>query len=375
MAVPMLAAVLLVSGVSCRRGDRAQDNSDAPQQEIDDRFVLDNVNFEQANDEGETVWTVSASRATYSPDRQTAEIDNPQGELYQDGEPIFRVGGDRGVIRQDGERIILSGNISATDLRNGAVLEGGELIWVPEDDILTIREDLKLTHPDMNFEAGRAQFFGRDQRVELEQTVRAEAIDPQILMTGERLVWDIEEQQVVSDGAIEIQRFWGEGEEREITDQATAQRAEFKIDEQLLTLEDTVRIAVRSPVVTLATDALVWDIGNQIMTANSPLEANLRDGEVNLRGNRGRMDLGRQLFDLTGNVRATTSRNQSELEGDRLIWNNANQRIEVLGNVFYSQTNPTMYSQAPRLTGTLRNQVFVMDGGRVVTEFIPENDI
>jgi LPS export ABC transporter protein LptC len=357
-----------------RRDNETPEVVDAPEQEIDNRLILNNVTLEETNDAGEVLWTVRATRAIYSPDRQTAEIENPEGELFQDGEPIYQVTGNRGVIQRDGQRLILRGDIAATDLRNGAVLEGGELVWVPEDDTMTIRQGLTGTHPDLAVEAEQARLFGREQRIELTGNVVMEGQDPRVKLSGEQLEWQVEQQLVSSDRPVEIQRLQGQG--NRVTDQASSDRAEYRIADQELVMNGTVRMAMRDPVISLATEFLRWDIANQRLSTNQPMTANLRNGQVVLRGDRGEMDLAQEQFDIRGNVQATTRRNRARLRGDRLIWDNATQEVEAIGNVFYTQADPQMSSRAPRLVGTLEDQVFVMSGGqggRVVTEFTPDN--
>jgi LPS export ABC transporter protein LptC len=371
MTVLTLTTLLAIGGASCRRGNTPEETSDAPQQEIDDRFTLDNVTLEQSNEQGQIVWRVEATRATYSQDQQTAEIENPDGELYQDGEAVYQVSGDSGVVRQDGERIILSGNINATDLRSGAVLQGGELVWVPEEETLTIRKGLTGTHPDITIEARQAQLFSQDQRVELQGNVVAEVRDPRVRLSGDRLNWLTEEQRITSNRRVNVERLRGQGDQTQVTDQLAGDQLNYRLDTQTLTMRNNVEMVVRNPVMDLVTDTLVWKINDQLLTINSPLEANLRNGQVNLTGNQGEMDLEQEIFRLRGNVQATTRRNQSQLRGDRLIWDNTTQEVEAIGNVFYTQADPAMTTTAPRLTGTLNNQVFVMSGGRVVTEFIP----
>lgn len=371
-ALSAVVALVVAGGVLIyRRGDAPPETSDAPQQEIDDRFILNNVTLDQADENGETVWSIRATRAIYSPDQQTAEVENPEGELFQDGEAIYRVGGDRGVVQRDGRRITLRGDITATDLRTGAEMTGGELVWVPEDETMTIRNGLTGTHPDLTVSAEQGQLFSRDQRVDLTGNVIIEGRDPQMKLTGERLEWQMEEQIVSSDRPVEIQRLQGQGERTRVTDQASSNRAEYRLAEQRLAMNGDVRMAMREPVMNLATESLIWEIENQQVTMNQPLNANLRNGQVLLQGDRGNMDLAQEIFDLRGSAQATTRRNQSRLRGDRIIWDNSTQEVEAIGNVLYTQADPEMSSRAPRLVGTLEDQIFVMSGGRVVTEFIP----
>ena len=59
------------------------------------------------------------------------------------------------------------------------------------------------------------------------------------------------------------------------------------------------------------------------------------------------------------------------MTSDRLNWNVPTQTLVAEGQVNYRQNNPSMNVNGPRAVGRLDNQTIVVDGGRVVTEIVP----
>jgi lipopolysaccharide export system protein LptA len=89
------------------------------------------------------------------------------GDLFQDGKVVLQVSADSGEIEEDGQKVFLKGQITATDTRNGAVLRGDELEWRPKEDLLVVRNNLKGNHPQLQATAKEGRYFTRKQQVEL----------------------------------------------------------------------------------------------------------------------------------------------------------------------------------------------------------------
>ncbi|NJM85775.1 MAG: LPS export ABC transporter periplasmic protein LptC [Leptolyngbyaceae cyanobacterium RM2_2_21] len=83
-------------------------SSSAADETAESGLTLKDVTLEQPDEDGNLLWRVHADEVTYSPDQKVAVVTNPDGELFQDGEPIYRVKADRGEVRQDGESIFFA---------------------------------------------------------------------------------------------------------------------------------------------------------------------------------------------------------------------------------------------------------------------------
>jgi LPS export ABC transporter protein LptC len=366
-----LGAVIVLLTTGCRPASRAadklaQDSSAARQ--VDTNLTFNNITIEQPDEKGQTLWKVKAKVAVYTPDKASAKVTSPYGQLYQDGKPIYKVQANEGEVRQDGDRIVLKGDVVATDIRSGAILRGEEMEWRPKRDTLVVRKNLRGTHPELKMSADQATVFNRQQRVELKGNVVAIATDPALQMQGEKLVWLIPKKTVTSVLPIQIQRLKG----KQVTDNATSEKADVDLATKIVKLRQNARLILSDPPVQLTGNSLIWSLNDQVLTADQPVTVFHQQQQVTITADKGRMEMTPKIAYLNGNVKAIGQRNQSRLVSDRLTWDITTENVVAEGNVVYDQTNPTVNLKGPRAVGKLQNQTIVVSGGRVVTEFVPQ---
>jgi LPS export ABC transporter protein LptC len=366
-----LGVVMLLLTTGCRPASRAadklaQDSSAARQ--VDTNLTFNNITIEQPDEKGQTLWKVKAKIAVYTPDKASAKVTSPYGQLYQDGKPIYKIQANEGEVRQDGDRIFLKGDVVATDVRSGAVLRGEEMEWRPKRDTLVVRKNLRGTHPELKMSADQATVFNRQQRVELKGNVVAIATDPALQMQGEKLVWLIPKKTVTSVLPIQIQRLKG----KQVTDNATSEKADVDLATKIVKLKQNARLILSEPPVQLTGNSLIWSLNDQVLTADQPVTVFHQQQQITLTADKGRMEMTPKIAYLNGNVKAIGQRNQSRLVSDKLTWDINTENVVAEGNVVYDQTNPTVNLRGPRAVGKLQNQTIVVSGGRVVTEFVPQ---
>ncbi|HEY9648998.1 MAG TPA: LPS export ABC transporter periplasmic protein LptC [Chroococcidiopsis sp.] len=369
--IGLLLLTMMVGTVSCRTksrtAERIEEDTEAAS-DISGNLTFNNVTLEQANEDGETVWKIRADQVAYSQNEEVAQAVSLSGDLYDDNKPILRVKSQRGQVQQDGKRIILQGDVVATDLRSGAVLKGDQLEWVPAEGVITIRNNVVATHPRFRVTGGEAKFFNKERRLEVSKQVVGLSRDPDLRMQGEHLTWLIDEDKVLSDRPIRVERL----RDRQIVDTAVGKTAELDLKTKIVTLRQGAQLDLGSPPVRVSSSILIWSPNAQTLVSDEPLTAVHRQQQVTLRADRGRADLAQQVFYFTGNVRAVAQRNRSQMVADRLTWSVPDDRLNATGNVDYRQLNPPMRVRGPEAIGKLENETIVVSGGRVVTEIVPE---
>ncbi|GAB4146176.1 MAG: LPS export ABC transporter periplasmic protein LptC [Cyanobacteria bacterium J069] len=367
----LLTAGLMVGLAACEPTNRASDQlarDSAAVQQIDTNLTFNNITLEQADEQGNTVWKMIAKQATYSEDKQVANVTLPAGELYQDGKAIYEVKAQSGEVLQNGERIFLRGNIEAIDLENKAVLKGEELEWIPSRSLLIIRKNLRGTHPQIQVTADEARIHNRDRRMEMSGQVTAVTTDPVLQLKAERLVWLMRQELVVSDRPLQVTRLINQ----QVSDVAQGNKGNLNLQTNILTLTENARIVTTEPPLQISSSVLVWNVPQEVLTTDQPVTVIQREEQVTLTANAGRFNLGPQTAILTGNVRAVGQRNQAQLNSNRLNWNIRSREVVAEGDVDYRQTNPPLTMRGPRAVGRLERQTVTVSGGRVVTEIIPE---
>lgn len=367
-----IAIALVLSGTACQR------QADAPQaqeqaaavSEPERSLVLENATLNQVDPDGQTLWTLHADRAAYSQDRQTAQLENLHGELFQDGEIFMQVRANRGEIKEDGDRVILQGDILARDPRNGATLYSEEAEWFPEQDLLIVRKNLQGRHPRFEASAKAGHYHTREQRLELRGQVEAIASDPPLQLQAERLQWEIDQEKVSSDRPLQIDRYQGDT----ITDRVMADRSQLDLASKIVTLERNVDLKSTDPPLQIASNAIIWQPEQRLVTANAPVQIVNTEQEMTLTANRGQVDLETEMARFSGGVRGISQRNQATLFADKLRWEVATQQMEAEGNVIYEQADPPLRALGTTAIGNLQSEDFIVRGGqgdRAVTRIVP----
>ncbi|MBC6454790.1 MAG: LPS export ABC transporter periplasmic protein LptC [Hormoscilla sp. SP5CHS1] len=372
VALSLVLMVLLVGGCAGEKqtGNKlTEDGSDS--QELENSLIFNDVTLEQVDVRGRLLWKVEAKEATYSRDEKIAIVHHPNSELYQDGKLAFQVTAQKGEIHQDEKKIFLKGEIIATAVADGAILRGKELEWNPQEYILIVRNNLTGTHPQVSASAAEARVFSRDRRMELLGQVSATTKSPKLQMQTEKLVWLMQDEQVIGDRPIQIDRYKGE----KVTGKAVANASLVDLKANTLTLKQDAKLTLSEPPVHVTSESMTWNLATETIASDQLVKIDYPQQQVTLTGNKGQVNLQKQIASLTGNVRGIGTRNQSQLEADKITWYIASEEMVAEGNVNYRQAAPPLNLKGAKAFGRLPEQNIVVksdeSGGRVVTEIIP----
>jgi LPS export ABC transporter protein LptC len=364
----------LVIGLRTLQQDPAPDyvSDETQQEDLTSGLTLTDVTLEQPDENGELLWRVNAATVTYSPDQQTADITRPEGELYLDGTLIYRVTAQRGEILEDGQLVILAGNIVATGIENQVVLRGNELQWRAEDDLMVLRDRITGTHPQLRVAANEARVYERDNRMELEGEVVANTVvedpstEPWLKLQAETLEWRWQEEAVESPAFLRVERFLNQA----ITEVITGETGLLNLPDNQVTLTNNVVVDLLALSLRITGDHALWDVDGEQVIMDRPLRANSEAEAVTLSAQQGQFDLKAQIIDLAREVVVVSTRNDGQLNTERLRWNLANQTVVAEGAVDYRQGNPPARVRGPEAVGYIQEQRVVISGGRVVTEIV-----
>lgn len=369
IATPILGSLLLLGVLGCNQQNRtvqevSPNNSPSPTNQ--NELSFNNITLEQADEQGRPVWSVKGNQATYSRDQKVAQVQNPTGELFQDGKVVYKVSAQQGEVRQDGKRLFLKGQIIATDPINGVVLRGNEVEWRPQEDLLIVRNQITGKYRQVQAAAQEARVFSRTARIELQGKVVAQATDPALQMRTEHLTWQVKQQKLIGDRAIEIDRYKG----KTISDRATANGAEVNLNTKIAKLQPKAQLVSSEPPLQVNSNSLSWNLNTETVTTNQSVKVVHRQQQVTLTANQGRMDLTKEIVYLSGKVYAIGQRQQS-LKSQNLTWYVPTQLVEATGDVVYQQVEPPASFTGQKAVGKLQEQNVVVSGGTVVTKIIP----
>ncbi|NEO33712.1 MAG: LPS export ABC transporter periplasmic protein LptC [Symploca sp. SIO3C6] len=338
--------------------------------EVEASLVLKNVTLDQVDNQGLPLWKVKAKQATYSQDQKTALVNNPTGDLFQDGEVVLQVSAKSGEVKQDGETVFLKDEVIATDLRNGAVFKGDELEWRPQEDLLVVRNNLQGNHPQLQASAKEGRYFSRQQRLELFGQVAALSKEPNFQMKTEHLVWLIQAQKLIGPVRTQMERY----KNNTLSDRVEADKSEFNQKTNTVTLKQNVQLTSLEPPMLMSSNSVVWNLDAQTAASDQPVQIIDQQEKLTVTANQGQIDLEREVANFTGGVQGIADRNQAKLYANQLRWDIPTQNMQASGNVIYQQIDPPLLTTGAAAVGKLQDQSIVVNSGAgkpVITEIIP----
>ncbi len=364
--------VMQFSGLPGKKAaDRLRETS-SDLQKFDNSLTFSNVTLEQADEKGQLWWKVKAAKATYSKDKKVATVEQPEGELFQDGKAIFKLKAAKGEVVQDGKSIVLKGDIVATDLRDGTVLQGKEIEWQPTLDQMFVRKQFVAQHKKMKLVGEEGRFYSRKREADILGQVVAEVKQPNLRMKTKQLKWWIDQERIESQQPLQIDRL----EQGKVTDQATAQKGSYNLKDQIASLQKDAQVFIPSQGIQAKSNELTWNLKQQLVEAKQPITMTNSVQKITMMGDRGQLNIPQQVATLTGNVRGLSLSNQANVSADNLTWFLQNQSFEATGKVNYQQIDPPFNLQGTKATGTIQDQQVQITGGpeadnRVLTEIVP----
>ncbi|MEY3299464.1 MAG: Lipopolysaccharide export system protein LptC [Cyanobacteriota bacterium] len=374
----MVVAVIGLGAYWLGIGPLAPTPPEAPTEDVETGLTLRNVTLEQPDENGVLLWRVKAEEATYSPDRSVATFTRPDGELFQDGEVIYNVTADTGEMRDNGNTIILRGNIVATGVKSRAILRGNEMEWRTQDDVLIVRREVTGSHPQLRAMADEAQVFNRENRIELLGNVVANTVvedpktEPWLKLQAQRLLWNWELEQIDSPEPLRIEQF----QDTTITEVVQGQRGQVNLTDNVAILQGAVTMQLLELPLTLTSEVVEWLVAEKQINVNQPLTLTRPTDGLVVTARQGAMDLANEVITARQEVVAVRQQPQSRLTTDQLTWTIPTQTLVAEGRVSYQQVNPALRLNGSRGIGQLQEGTFRVDGGpnnggQVVTEIVP----
>lgn len=369
-SLPGLLVLLFLAGGCSQESQTAQKLAQDSKkvQEFQNTLTFNAVTLEETNEAGQTLWKVKAKQANYSRDKRSAEIQEPEGELYQDGKPILRVSAKTGEFRQKEKKIFLRGDIKAIDKRDGLTLYGNELEWQPQNKLLIVRNSLVGEHKQVKLYGKEGRYYTKDRRIEVQGQVTAISAEQDLHFRTEKMTWMVDQQTLTSNTPVQVERH----KDKTIVARATGKQGIGNLKTKTVTLKQDSQVNFTKPALQITSNELVWTPDNQLVESPQPITVVNAAEQITVSGNQGRLNLATNIANMTGNVLGIIERKQARLNANTLTWNLTTNQFEAEGDVVYRQEGqPPLNLTGPRAKGELQGQTVVVSGGRVETQFVP----
>jgi hypothetical protein len=238
---------------------------------------------------------------------------------------------------------------------------------------LIVREQITGSHPKIRAVADEARVYNRQNRMELLGNVVANTVvkdprtEPWLKLQANQLVWLWEEERIDSPQPLKVEQF----ENETITEVVSGQQGSMNLETQQVFLSQNVVMKLLKFPLEMTTEGLEWRVPEGLVVVNQPLSLYHPKAEITAQAQQGQMNLNEQQVQLSQDVVAYSVPKQASMTSNQLNWNVESQVLVAEGNVNYRQADPNVNLNGSRAVGRLDQQTIVVDGGRVVTEIIP----
>ncbi len=121
-----LAPLLLTALAACSSGKPITQDENAPP------FVFRSLDLRQQDQQGRPSWSLTSPEARYDLRRQVAQAVTPKGIIYRHGQPAYRLQATSGTVINDGDVVLLEGQIRVEQVgRQPVLIQASRVRWFP----------------------------------------------------------------------------------------------------------------------------------------------------------------------------------------------------------------------------------------------------
>ena len=357
LGMAALAVMTVLSG--CADGGSGTTSAAPP-------FVFRSLKLDQKKADGLMDWSLNSPEARYELSRQ------PVALLYKDGKPSFRVQSDLALVVNDGEQILLEGDVRLQQLNGTKLLiQGDRLRWKPEQGLLLIEQRPRATDGTSRIAATEAELQQRTNDLTLNGVVELERWDEDVdpsnadttLRTGQAQ-WNLDSGVLKAKGPVLGQRRDDEGT---VLEQLEGQNLLGNTIRGDITVQAPVNVQIPREKGVLRAQDTTWNFREQTIRSEQSFEADLDKAQIF--GGRFRANLNDTTVDVLSDCRIEQP--GERLTADRCLWNWESEEVLAEGNVQLQREANDQITRASRLEGRVGEKgliTFTTPGGKVKSQ-------
>ena len=335
-------------------------------------FVFRSLKLEQKTRKGLMDWSLNSPEARYELNRRLVRAVQPVGVLYRKGKPSFKVQSDLALVVNDGEQILLEGDVKLQKLNGSKLLiQGDRLRWRPQEGVLLIEQRPRAVDQDSRISSSKAQLLQTTNDLTLKGVVQlerwTESSDPSkpdtTLRTGEAQ-WNLDSGVLNAEGPVLAQRRNLEG-----TVLQQLQGRSLQGNTRAGDLKVTAPVVVRMPPQkgVLKAQDIMWNFRSQIVRTEQPFEAEL--DRTRIFGSAFQAELKNTTVLIQDDCRIQQP--GESLDARTCTWNWGTEEVLAEGNVVVKRDANDQLTRASKLVGRVGEKgriTFTAPGGRVESQ-------
>lgn len=372
----LAAALTSLGGCAGDRSGRDGDTAVPP-------FVFRSLDLRQQDQRGLPTWRLTSPEARYDMRRQLAQAERPEGTIFQNGKPAYRLLAASGTVLNDGEVVLLEGGIRVEQLGSRPLLiRALRARWLTRRNLLEIDRQPEASDPANLVQAQRARFLFTPGTLQLRgqprllhwltrrDPVRQQRRDqPEVVLTVAEVDWQPRQGQLRARGPVSaLRRVPGRAASQPLQT-LTAASLDGDTNREIYWLRAPVRLQDPAENTSLEARDVRLDLAQR--TAESPSPFVGRRGDLQASGQQFLVREAESLITIPRGCRLL--QRGEALQAQACSWNWSTQQIEASGAVEWRRQAQQQLTRGGRLSGRLGRDGALMltnPGGRVVSRFL-----
>ena len=332
------ALALLLCLASCSRTQTPQaSNGSTP-------FVFQALNLRQQNSRGQLQWLVTSPEARYDLSRRIALTRNLQGEIYNQGKPLYRLQASHGTVLNDGEVLQLEGDVTVQRLGADPVLiRADRMRWYPRQQRLELDRRAQARTRDLALIAQRATLLFDQDRLDLRGQPELRKGDLSLRL--QQLTWSPGRGTLEAPAPVVASRSGSKGPSTQL--RASGLRGNTL--QRRLLLGAPVLLDAPDQKARLQAQQSEVDLASNTISSGQPFTASV--GPLQIQGGAFRLNLLQQTVSLPSGCQLQQP--DASLRASQCSWNWQTQRVLASGGVVLRRSANQQLTRAQRMVGRL----------------------
>ena len=305
-------------------------------------FVFRSLDLSQRADNGYRDWDLTSPEARYDLSSRTIRARRPQGILYRDDQPLYRITADLATVLRDGELVVLEGSVQLRQLNErGLTIEGDNLIWTPSQSRMVINQRPKANDGQTEIRSRELAFQQDTELLEFSGPTQLKRVDDtsdaSTVVRGGSGTWQLRSGLMQVPGPVEAQRSDGR--------MLRASGLDGNTREGYLDLQQPVTLVLESDRGRITAGLTRWVFSAKQLQSTQPVQADLQNSKV--------QGTGFKLDERSGTVIISSDcrveQKAETLTAHRCAWNWRSERVVADGDVVLQRTKPEQITRASRM--------------------------
>ena len=353
----------LVQGCASSTGNRSQAVAPPP-------FVFRKLELEQKKSSGDVDWKLSSPEARYELSRRLVRAKRPVGVLYSKNKPSFKIRADFAIVINDGQQIMLEGDVQLQQVNGQKILIKGErLRWQPQLSRLVMEQQPRAFDERSRITATVAILQQDTNELTLSGPVQlnrwqnklALTVKPDTAVRTGNAFWNLDNGALKADGPVLGQRRDQEGV---VLEQLEGRELIGNTQRGVITVKSPVIVTMPKNKGLLRAKDTSWNFRKQTLSSNDPFEGLINQTQIN--GERFRAELDQSSVVIPEGCRIQQP--GERLDARQCRWNWQTDEVLASGGVRVERESNNQITEAETLSGSVGDEgslTFTAPGNKV----------